>query len=575
MVVQYTRAGFYENEVRTKLTDLSAPLVKIGHTPLPNTENDLTPYTATADIRTSGNLLDSSLKIYWNTDGGSVFNESPLIHQAGSIYTGEIPAQMVGTTVYYYLHAEADNGYQRNEPFDAPATLHTFDVMVDTAPPDIQHDPIAQWRADMWAPELSAVVTDDLAVAEVYVQYEINGSNMPDESMTMGSDGVYRAELGGSVAVGDEVTYRIVAVDGAQVPNTSYHPVTGSHILNVTDPLPALVIDLDGNTNSGPTIHSLLQTLGVASEYRTDLPEYVTLYETVWVCLGVQPNNAVLSFDDSMVLYDYLMKGGNAYVESADMWANDPRYPFMFEFGIGSLGQGEGDAGPIAGEPGAFTEGLLFQYDGDNNNIDRLKAKGTGQGILNNTDPEYVCGVISDSGTYKTIGLSVEFGGLSDGTLPNTKAYLLQHFTAYFGLTDPPVAPTPTPTDTPTPTPTPPCPALGVELHMPSTDFYPGDPCSCTVTVCNPGEVTYTNIPLFVILDVYGDMFFWPSFSEFDYREISVGPGANDISVLPEFPWPAGAGDVQNIYWYAGMTDPGMSGLFGDMDMWTFGWHNN
>jgi len=89
----------------------------------------------------------------------------------------------------------------------------------------------------------------------------------------------------------------------------------------------------------------------------------------------------------------------------------------------------------------------------------------------------------------------------------------------------------------------------------------------------NPGPETYTGIPLFVILDVYGSLYFWPGFSEFDKKDIDVPLGSFDETVLPEFDWPAGAGTAEGINWYAAMTNPEMTDLFGEMDIWTFGWH--
>ncbi|MBN1550130.1 hypothetical protein JW979_01625, partial [bacterium] len=54
------------------------------------------------------------------------------------------------------------------------------------------------------------------------------------------------------------------------------------------------------------------------------------------------------------------------------------------------------------------------------------------------------------------------------------------------------------PTNTPVPTETPECDTLGCEVFMPSTDFGPNDPCYCDVYVCNTGNTTYTDIPVFV-----------------------------------------------------------------------------
>ncbi|MBN1356513.1 hypothetical protein JXA40_09670 [bacterium] len=130
--------------------------------------------------------------------------------------------------------------------------------------------------------------------------------------------------------------------------------------------------------------------------------------------------------------------------------------------------------------------------------------------------------------------------------------------------------PTPGPTMTPAP-----CDKTGAMLWMPSDYYTPDDLCSCIVTVCNLEDYELTGFPLFVILDVYGIYFFAPSFSDYDNylsRHPSFSEGATEIEVLPEFAWPRGTGSASGILWYAALTNPEITQLFGEMDTWTFGW---
>jgi hypothetical protein len=110
---------------------------------------------------------------------------------------------------------------------------------------------------------------------------------------------------------------------------------------------------------------------------------------------------------------------------------------------------------------------------------------------------------------------------------------------------------------------------------MPSTMFHSGDPCSCLVTVCNASGATLNGYPLFVVLDVYGAYFFAPSFTSYD-NYLSAHPsfevGETPVQVLPEFPWPSGVGSASGLNWYTAMTDPAITGLYGELGMWTFGW---
>jgi predicted outer membrane repeat protein len=115
----------------------------------------------------------------------------------------------------------------------------------------------------------------------------------------------------------------------------------------------------------------------------------------------------------------------------------------------------------------------------------------------------------------------------------------------------------------------------GVKIWMPSHQFFPGDACSCKVTVCNVTGVSLSNYPLFVILSAFDNYYFAPSFTSYDnylnqYPSFSIGE--TEIIVLPEFQWPSGVGNASGLTWYAALTDPAITQLFGEMESWEFGW---
>jgi hypothetical protein len=153
--------------------------------------------------------------------------------------------------------------------------------------------------------------------------------------------------------------------------------------------------------------------------------------------------------------------------------------------------------------------------------------------------------------------------------------------------THPPSTPTPastrtsTPASTTTPSPTPTsgdCTVTGVTIEMPSHLFHAGEICNCTAVVCNAESQTLNNYPLFVILDVYGTLFFAPSFNQvFDYYlplYPSFPAGETRVEVLPDFAWPPNTGTVYGIYWYGAMTNPAITDLFGELGLFEFGWES-
>jgi hypothetical protein len=99
-------------------------------------------------------------------------------------------------------------------------------------------------------------------------------------------------------------------------------------------------------------------------------------------------------------------------------------------FGINATSDGSGDLGTINGVPGTMTEGMSFNYEGDNNWIDHLEASGSGMVILNNESPAYACAVSNDGGMYKTIGVSFEYGGLDE----LSKTTLMESYLEFFEI---------------------------------------------------------------------------------------------------------------------------------------------
>lgn len=127
------------------------------------------------------------------------------------------------------------------------------------------------------------------------------------------------------------------------------------------------------------------------------------------------------------------------------------------------------------------------------------------------------------------------------------------------------------------PTPTPAPATMGVKIEMPGSLFRSGDVVYCNVTVTNSGSETLKQHPLFVILTVHDQLFWGPTFSDFDhylalYPEFPVGDTV--VEVLPEFTWPPVATAVSGCYFITALTNPDVSAVMGDHDMWEFGWLN-
>ncbi|MBN1338770.1 MAG: PKD domain-containing protein, partial [Bacteroidales bacterium] len=202
----------------------------------------------------------------------------------------------------------------------------------------------------------------------------------------------------------------------------------------VVGQIPVLVLDLDDNFSSGPTMKSKIEDLGVGVEYVTSFPADLNLYSSVFVCLGIYSNNHVLTSAEGQILVNYLNSGGCLYMEGGDTWYYDTQTPVHAMFNINATGDGTSDMGTVNGQTGTFTEGMSFTYTGENSYMDHIDPISPAFKILQNQAPAYGTGIAYDQGSYKTIGTSHEFAGLADGSSPSTKLELMEQYLIFFGV---------------------------------------------------------------------------------------------------------------------------------------------
>ncbi len=118
-------------------------------------------------------------------------------------------------------------------------------------------------------------------------------------------------------------------------------------------------------------------------------------------------------------------------------------------------------------------------------------------------------------------------------------------------------------------------PVLGVTLNMSDTNLVPGDICFLDAIIENP-DAPKTNVPLFVLLDVFGTYYSAPEWQDINehlsYYTLDLDTGRTVQEVLPAFYWPEDVGSAEGLKFYGAMTTPDMTELLGEMDTVEFGW---
>ncbi|MFI5172415.1 MAG: agmatine deiminase family protein [Chitinophagales bacterium] len=113
----------------TKEVASSKPLL-ITHQPLHDTENTVDDYTVNAWVVYNSNIGVNYSEIYYTTDTLIPWISAPMLltDSATNTWTGYIPAQPEGTTVYYYIHALSNDWKQQVRPITAPEGFWKFRV---------------------------------------------------------------------------------------------------------------------------------------------------------------------------------------------------------------------------------------------------------------------------------------------------------------------------------------------------------------------------------------------------------------------------------------------------------------
>lgn len=116
----------------TKELGTADPLL-ISHQSLPDTYDDVNPYDVIARIQHRSGIQTASL--YYRTDTTMPYSFVPMSSLSSTINTwgAQIPAQAVGTTVYYYIEASSASGKTQVRPMPAPAGYWHFKILQTAA----------------------------------------------------------------------------------------------------------------------------------------------------------------------------------------------------------------------------------------------------------------------------------------------------------------------------------------------------------------------------------------------------------------------------------------------------------
>jgi peptidase C25-like protein/type IX secretion system substrate protein len=238
-----------------------------------------------------------------------------------------------------------------------------------------------------------------------------------------------------------EVVFSITAdggtPDGANimfnVDITADHEILGEgNFFVIVGQKPILIINLS-NSNSADSMQACFNRLQVGIDEVGSIPNDIDMYKSLFILLGIYPNNYVLNNAEGDRLTDYLLNGGRIYMEGGDAWAFDPQTSAHELFHIVGLDDGSDDLLVVIGEDSGIMNGLSFEYGITSNYIDHIEPVSGSELIFSNSNPQYGTGVSYENSLYKTIGTSFEYAGLIDREL-STKDMVMSEILRFFDI---------------------------------------------------------------------------------------------------------------------------------------------
>lgn len=327
------------------LGDLGWINTRMVHEAIKDTEEPVTGIGIGVEILSDSAYNTDMVGIVYSFDDFSTSDTimmSPTGRKDSFFATVSVPSYDTELDYYFFV----SDVFMRMFRLPSKASGSPFKVFIgtDIKLPIIEHTPPEYFFEKVDTIHLSAVVTDNLGIDSVYVEYRINDNPFMESGMRNDYADVYLASLEmetGLLKGGDFIEYRIVAVDRASSANIAVFPPAGYNRIAIEGLLPSLISYSTDFSDAGPaffnngfeiTMPEGFSRFGLHSEhpYRSPEEDYKSLEFTSVLRHPVffEPSGMIISFDEVVLVepgeegsvygfsdfYDYvILEGSNDF----------------------------------------------------------------------------------------------------------------------------------------------------------------------------------------------------------------------------------------------------------------------
>jgi hypothetical protein len=225
------------NMVMAILGDLGWMNIRIIHSPLKDTEEHLSVIPISIEIKSDTTFNRSNVAMVYSFDN---FNTSRTVYlnspNADNIFNASVTIPSYNTGFQYYFSVEDCFLRKFNSPSYTDEIRYSTYVGTDTVHPLIAHNKIKYCLQTDDTIKFNVNAYDNIGIDTVYVEYRVNGGPSQYLGLYAGENDEFKYHLPLGYAHlngGDEISYRIIASDLANVTNVTILPQTGFYSFNI------------------------------------------------------------------------------------------------------------------------------------------------------------------------------------------------------------------------------------------------------------------------------------------------------------------------------------------------------
>ena len=218
------------------LGDLGWINTRIVHDPPADTEEHLTEINLFATIISDTAYFRNNVGLVWSFDKFTTSDTVIMNSPAGNDnFTAKVQIPSYETNLEYYIYVEDDFRRMYRSPSYIKDFRHSVYIGTDTVRPLISHSPADYYFEVVDSVKFSAIVTDNLGIDTVYIEYRINEGPVKILGLNPDGDDKFSNSLNVkklSITSADSIGYRITTVDKAGKANRRSLPAAGYFYIN-------------------------------------------------------------------------------------------------------------------------------------------------------------------------------------------------------------------------------------------------------------------------------------------------------------------------------------------------------